>query len=398
MLIDNFFVVLRGITKKKMRTFLTILGITIGITSVTIIMTIISTGEKIIKNQLDSIGMDSTNIVTTESKTGVYGSLNQGNISIIKNSYGVDDCMPILAQYSRAKIASNVCDCLLWGIGENADDLVNLKTIYGRAFNKDDIDKTTNKCIVDEEFSKKYYNRTNIVGKKIKILLNGKLLNFDVIGVVKSQSSTLNAISGGFMPHFLYIPYTSYMKYYNLNEYDQVVLKIDESFDVEKISNGVIKALESSYGVKGTYGIFNVKKTKGSLEEIMNIISLILIIIASISLIVSSLMIIITMVTSVSERTKEIGVKKAIGATKLNIVTEFLMQSIIITFLGVISGIILGIIICYIASMIFNISIVININYIILCLIFSLISGIIFGVVPAIKASNLDPINALRYE
>ena len=76
MLIDNLLVALRGITKKKTRTFLTVLGISIGITAVTIIITIISTGEKIVKNQLDSIGMDSTNIITTESKTGIYGSLN----------------------------------------------------------------------------------------------------------------------------------------------------------------------------------------------------------------------------------------------------------------------------------------------------------------------------------
>ena len=384
---DLFITGLKCAFRNKIRTILTITGITVGVASVVLVSTIGNVGTSAINQEMTGMGMDSLVISASE--------LNEECLNVVNNIENVSKAMPLINKITYTTICGKKYDSMVWGVNENANKVIDLEVKCGRLINRGDISNKQMVCVIDEALAIKSFGRENIVGKHINVIINGTEQEFEVIGVVKNGVNILQNMLGGFIPDFIYIPYTVMQEETNSYTFDNITVRLDQP---DK-SNETAKMIEKKLlAVTETINVENLLKQKDKMNNIMNIASAALSVVAGISMIVSGISIMTVMLVAVSERTREIGIKKSIGATTLNIMSEFLVESVIITFLGGISGIIFGTLLSLILSVITNVKFVFNIKLSLLMLIISIAVGIIFGVYPAKKAAQLNPADALRQE
>ncbi len=381
--------------RNKLRTFLTIGGIFIGVLSVVIISTIGEMGTDTIDRQLISMGMDS--VIISGEKNNENG-LSDYDLNAVKSVSGVSNAMPLMYLMSDTKILDNKNECMLWGVNEDADNVIELEAIYGRLINKGDISAQAKVCVIDEQVALDNYQRSNIVGKKIQLRINDKFEEFTVVGVVKNGVNVLQNMLGGIIPNFVYIPHSTMKSMSSQQYYDEIAVKLKEGNNLTNISDDLNRAITTTRISNANLRIENLLKQRQQLNDILGIVTAILSAIAGISLVVSGLSIMTVMLVSVNERTREIGIKKSIGASNKDILSEFLIESVLITLIGGLLGSIGGITISLVGCGIFKL--VPSINYISIfgILLISVLIGLVFGVYPAYRASRLKPVEALRYE
>lgn len=384
-----------GLFRNKLRSFLTIGGIAIGVISVMVISSIGQIGQSTIDSQLNNMGMDS--LVVSADKNNISG-LNIHDLAIIKEIKSVENAMPLMNFYTQSKIRDNSSPCMLWGVNEDADSIIELIPIHGRLLNKGDIVSGDNVCIVDEQIALKNYKRSNIVGKSIEVSVGGQLEKFEVVGVVKNGVNLLQNMLGEIIPEFVYIPYTTLQKASSQYFFDQIAVKVSVNANSEEATEQIKQIVTTERTVPTKLSVDNLLKQKSQLNNIMEVITMVLSAIAGISLVVSGLSIMTVMLVSVNERTREIGIKKSIGATNGNILMEFLLEAVLITLVGGIIGSIAGVGISVIGCLILGLAIQINFGLIFGIIGFTVAIGLLFGVYPALSAARLRPVDALRRE
>lgn len=381
--------------RKKGRTVLTILGITIGVASVILIGNISQCGSNALTNELDSLGLNGLSI---SCQTGSSVTLKDTDLNLVKKCDGVDQATPLLMQSTTVSARETETKALVWGIDTTASQIVSIQILYGRMFTSKDISTNANVCLVDESFSRNAYMRSNIIGKHVSVQCGGALEDFEVIGVIKTGSGLLQNMLGNYIPTFVYVPYTTMQTASGRSSFDQIAVKIDPSSDLDSTGKAIVATLNQNNGTTDTFVSNNLAEQKDGLDNILNIVTLILSAVGAISLLVASLSIMTVMLVSVSERTREIGIKKAIGAKRKDIMLEFMLEAIFISIFGCAVGIVLGYGISYAGASLFGITLGTRWDIFVLSIIFSLSTGTIFGVYPAIKASALKPVDALRME
>lgn len=386
---------LSDLFRNKLRSFLTIGGIAIGVLSVVVISSIGEIGKNTIDSQLNSMGMDS--VIISGDKNNITG-LSSTDLESVKAVSSVKNAMPLLYLMSQANILDNTQDCMLWGVNEDADNVIELIPIYGRLINKGDVSSNAKVCIVDEKIAQDNYKRSNIVGKTISVSIDGRFEEFEVIGVVQTGVNALQSMLGGIIPSFVYIPFTTMQDEAVQSYYDEIAVKLKPNTELNDITETLNRAILSGRTIASELSIENLLKQKEQLNNIMSVITIVLSAIAGISLVVSGLSIMTVMLVSVNERTREIGIKKSIGATNMDIMMEFLIEAMLITLLGGILGSVLGISISFFGCIIFGLNPAINFQMIGGIVLLSSVIGLIFGVYPANRASKLKPVDALRYE
>lgn len=386
---------LADLFRNKLRSFLTIGGIFIGVLSVVIISTIGGIGTNEINKQLVSMGMDG--VIITGEKSNDTG-LSDRDLDIIKDVSTVSNAMPLMYLMSSTDILEQQNECMLWGVNEDANNVIELEAIYGRLINKGDVISNAKVCIVDEQIAIDNYKRANIVGKTIPLNINGVFEDFKVVGVVKNGVNVLQNMLGGIIPNFVYIPYTTMTEMSSQTYYDEIAVKLNDNNNITKITDDLNHAILTGRTAQTELKIENLLKQKQQLNDILGIVTAVLSAIAGISLIVSGLSIMTVMLVSVNERTREIGIKKSIGASNKDILIEFLIESVLITLVGGLLGSFGGIIVCLIGCAVFSLTPAINYLLIFGILALSVLIGLIFGVYPAYRASKLRPVEALRYE
>lgn len=381
---------LKCLFENKLRFSLTVLSISVGVISVLIVNSVSNYGVTAVSSELDSLGMNGL-IVTSESSNA---KLTDEEVSKISKLDGVEEVAPVTINTSKVYGNAEMEDTstMIWGIDDRASNVVSFELLYGRLINKGDIKSNSKVCILDQSLAVELYGKENIVGKTVKLLCNSTVEDFDVVGVVKTGKGIMQSLMGNYFPAFLYVPYTSFE---NSPNYNQFFLKINDSKSSEEITALVEAELNGRKGSEN-YAVTDLATQKGSLDSMLNIVTLILTVIGAISLFVSGISIMNIMLISVNERTKEIGIKKSIGATNKDIMLDFLTESIIIAVIGTVLGIIFSITIVKIAAIVFDLDIYIQITTIIYTVCISVVLGIVFGIFPAYKASKFKPVEALR--
>ncbi|MBE6830693.1 ABC transporter permease [Clostridium sp. KNHs216] len=387
----------QNLGRKRVRTVLTILGIAIGVASVVIIGNISQCGTNALSNELESLGLSGLTI-SSSSDTAAPVSLNEDDLSIIKRCEEVEQAAPVMVESTDISARKLSSKALVWGIDTNASQIISINLLYGRLFNSEDISTGSNVCLVDEAFSKSTYMRSNIIGKTVSIMSGGVEENYKVIGIIKTGSGLLQNIIGNYIPTFVYVPYTTIQATSGRNDFDQIVVKVKSGGNVESIGKTIVDTLNRDNGTADAFVSNNLAKQKDSLTNMLGIITLILSAVGSVSLLVASLSIMTVMLVSVNERTREIGIKKAIGAKQSSIMLEFMFEAVLISLIGCVCGIAAGYVISFAGAEYFGVELSTRADIMMIAVEFSLASGTVFGVYPAYKASRLKPVDALRQE
>ncbi len=408
----------KGIWAHRMRSFLTMLGIIVGVAAViAVVSTITGTNEQI-KNNL--IG-DGTNTVTiqlyqngwaadfsySETPEGVPELTEKVRDDILKVDHVVNASLVHKREYvdNLYYLNNMVSGGRMYGIDENYFETAGYHVVLGRGFSKTEMEGQSKTVIIDDTLRGSIFGGENPLGKNIDI--NGE--PFVVIGIVDKKSEfepTINSVDDYYMYHdyssgALYIPDNIWPLVFRYDEPMQVVVKADSTDNMTEVGNKCKDILNGTLTTTSSdikYESTDLADAASQLQQLSSSANILLIGIASISLLVGGIGVMNIMLVSVTERTREIGIKKALGARKRRILRQFLMEAVILSGIGGILGVVAGIILSKIISLVALIPTAINPYAIIIAVAFSMVIGVVFGMVPSVKASKLNPIEALRYE
>lgn len=401
-IIENFKMALDSILANKMRSFLTMLGIIIGISSVIAIVSLGQGGQKTITSEFEKIGSSSVTISVKGTNASASDYITQEDVKQIKERLPVIKyATPVLQKQGNIASEKKSKRAVLIGGSEDLKNLQNLEMIYGRFFNGSENLEGKAVVIIDQIAAKSLFGYEDVVGETVNVGPKTSPKKATIIGIAKSQFDTFGMGNDENMPVMTYTP-TGFVEQLFPNDalIDRVMITSDDKEKIEAAGKTTIKLLENRHGNRGRdiYKAENVLKQLDQINKVLGIFTAFIGAVAAISLIVGGIGVMNIMLVSVTERTREIGIRKAIGATTKTILLQFLTESVIITLIGGIIGMILGILAAYGLGAFANITPVVSPMVIVGTVIFSSIVGIFFGIYPAKKAADLDPIEALRYE
>ncbi len=383
--------ILINIFRAKVRSLLTMAGIAVGVFSVTLISTIGAVGTEQVSSTLITMGVDT--LLVQAASNSVSVTLTDEDVSEVRKIDGVTDVMPLMASITEAKMINRRVDCYVWGVDKSADKLISLQAKHGRLITNSDSAALSKVCVIDEQFAEEVYGRSNVVGKKLRMFLGGKYHEFTIIGIAQSGLSSLQGMLSNIMPGFMYIPITTMQHLCGRTTYDKIAVKVSgDDFSPKTVTD----ALDLKNGHVDGYMCNNLLSQKSQLDDIMSIVTTTLSMTAGISLVVSGISVMTAMMMSVSERTREIGVKKAIGARKRDILGEFLAESVLLTLLGSAAGIVAGLSVSFAGCVILGVPFSVNVASLVISAVFTALLGAVFGAYPAAKAAKLNPADALR--
>ncbi len=403
-IIESFKQALSSLRANKLRSVLTMIGIIMGVFSVITIVAIGNATQSYVDSEFAKIG---ANILIVSYKTDSLSTNDMLASEDLKAiSKGVKEIKNIGTNISRSgtiRLDNKTRNASINGISSQYKDIVPVDMAQGRMINEIDNSTRSNVVVIDEEFAKANFGKENPIGQKLKVTLgSGSTLRLRVVGVTKTEETPFGGmIDNENRPVSLTIPMTTLQSYYpDSDQFNYIYISVDEKDKtaLKKIADDVIKTLENKHGNKDKYTIQFYSDFQDGLNTVLNVISSVLLVIAVITLIVGGIGIVNILLVSVTERIREIGVRKALGARKRDIVIQFITESIILTGISGVIGIILGILGGFIISSLVKIPPVLNIQVIVLAFLGSIALGLLFGVYPAKRAADLDPIESLRYE
>ena len=399
----------KSIVSNKGRTFLTMLGIIIGISSV-IMITGLGSG---VKNALGGSLGDLFRGQTYIEKAGEE-CITIDDINYIKQAVpGLKMCTPEEYMVGSANSVKGDFNVMYYMVNETYEYYAVEGMLHGRYFTEDEVQRADNVAVIDEIGAKAYYGSTDVVGQTILVDFGyGDLLEYRIVGVRKAKESAIQTtyIIGNTLPNIkLEVPYSHYSKAtgetWMIDNLYYMLVSTEEK-DATNTLNRIVKILESRHDIRGEKA-FTIDSFDSYMEKIDKVIGYITIFIgfvSAISLLVGGIGVMNIMLVSVTERTCEIGIRKALGARTGSIMTQFLAEAAMITFVGGIVGVLLGYggaeLLCFIASKITKMPVHVSINVFITlgAALFSAAVGLFFGIFPARKAATLSPIEALRQE
>lgn len=402
---------LTGLRTNKTRSSLTILGIVIGVTAIIMVVSLGEGAQNLILGQIQGIGARTIGIVPgripkgpTDMLATLSASLKQRDLDLLSRKENVphqDGIMPVVFGGETASYEGQTYRPTIFGGTEMMAEIYDAYPEFGRNMSEDDVRGSADVVILGSKVASELSPNQSLLGERIKI----KGRNFMVIGILpkKGGSSLLN------FDEVAMLPYTTAQNYiFGIKHYNRIVVRADTEANVNTTVEDIKATLRTAHNItdpdKDDFGVETQADAMKTVGTILNTLTLFLALVAAISLVVGGIGIMNIMLVSVTERTREIGLRKAIGATKKNILIQFLLEAIILTGIGGGVGIMLG------AGLSFAISLIISkvfglawtftfpFGAAILGIAVSTIVGLIFGIYPARKAAAKSPIEALRYE
>lgn len=381
----------RSLWRKRLRTLLTAAGIVIGVALVTIVTLIGDAGKRTVSGELENMGLGGLSVTASGRAT-----LQENSLQALRGMGTVQSAVPLMLYGTATSTADGTAQSLmLCGIDSGEVQAIGLTRLHGRMLSTGDVAVASQVCVVDTAVAQAFYGCDNIVGRTLSIPVAGATERFTVVGVTKAGSMLFQNVAQ-MIPGMVYIPYTTLQELTGRTDFDQLAVRLDEYADPSAEAARIERALAQVNGQAG-YKAEDLSAQKDKLAGIMDIVTWILTAISAISLLVSGLSIMTIMMVSVGERTREIGVKKALGATNGRIRREFLAEALLLSLGGGLLGVIVGAVIGYGGLAFFGVSLPLN-GSLWWLIVFAAAVGVVFGVYPAHKAARLDPVEALRCE
>lgn len=384
--------------RKKFQTVLIVTSIAIGICAVTVIGSVGKIGQREIEKEINSVGIGSF-LINIETKINPDVLITDNDLEILKNIDGVTATAPIIMEYTQTTMCGLIGTSAAWGINSGEVQFVPLKLRYGRFFTPEDIEYEKMICILDQNMALTYFKRENVVGKTLEITFLDKRYELEIVGVVESGGNVIQSALESYVPAFLYLPYTTMQTLTGKSGYSRVAVEVAPGYNVETVAGKVVQKLSHLSGkMEEIYKTQNINEQKEQLNTIMELVTLILSGVAGISIVVSALGIAVIMMVTVSERTREIGIKKAIGAKNGEIMLEFLFEAFLLSLTGTVFGFVLGSAVVWVCCLVFGTVFSINVKLTLVAALVTIFMGIVCGAYPASIAAQMSPVDALRYE
>lgn len=381
-----------SIRANKMRSFLTMLGIIIGVAAVIILVSIMDgiTGE--VSNAFESFGMNNITVMITPRGGTRFVEPDDLYELVDKNPELYAYCSPKVTTTANIKSpeSSESKNASITGVDETYDDIDDLATTQGRFLQYVDIDKMLKVCVIGTYYEREYYGSGKALDKTIKI--NGE--PYTIVGVLEEKADS----SEGSTDQCIYIPYTNASKMSWNSNISNYVVAMNDANDMDRAKAVLERKLTEILGNSNYYNLIATQEILDEMNKLMDTLKGALVLIAGISLLVGGIGIMNIMLVSVTERTKEIGIRKSLGARKRHIMQQFVIEAGTVSGIGGVVGIIVGAILAFVVGKFLNITVLPSVSAIVLAFSVSVGIGIIFGFLPAKNAANLNPIDALRFE
>lgn len=400
---ESFLMAWASLIANKLRSLLTMLGIIIGVAAVIALVSIGNGVKQDIENSISSLGSNLLVVLPGAPRTpgarssqGSMKSLKISDYEAIAKLEGVKAASPMtngsyVVIYQNKNWTTSVA-----GVNSNFQDVNNWTMTSGRFFSDKNVQNRERVAVVGQTVVKNLFADEDPVGKEIRV----KNIPFRVIGVLKSKG---NGTMGNDQDDTVLIPYTTSMERVEGIDYlRRVYVVAKDDGGIDRLQADIENLLRVRHNIKDTnlddFNIQNMKSIMETVAQTTGTFTLFLGAVAAISLVVGGIGIMNIMLVSVTERTREIGVRKALGATYSVIVTQFLIEAVVISLIGGFIGIAFGIGASKVIGMVSGMSTVVSVPTIIMSFAFSMAIGLIFGIYPARKAAKLNPIDALHYE
>lgn len=402
----------RTLTASKLRFFLTVLGVVIGVASVILVMAIGASAQKLVLSQIENVGSNLVAILPGASEEKgppasalgiVTTSLTYDDLKALRERRNVphlDAVSGYVTGTGTTEFQSTSLESSFQGVSPDLIQIENIRIASGRFFFPEEEMDLSRVMVLGATQAKELFANRNPIGETVTL----KKIPFKVIGVLEERGS-----SGFSNPDvLLYVPLGTAQKLLlGINYLNSARAKIDDAINIERSVADMNILLRKRHDMKDNEeSDFSVRSTAAALDiltTITDVLKYFLLAIASISLLVGGVGIMNSMLISVSQRVREVGLRKAVGAQKIHIIAQFLIEASFITIAGGIIGILFGVLVAYLVSLIlisleYDWQFLVPLSSLLIGFSVSFIIGIVFGLYPAIKASRISPMEALRYE
>ena len=393
---ENMKMALSSLFAHKMRSILTMIGIIIGVGSVITVVAIGQGGEAMLKSQIvgasntiDLFYMPSEEEMQANPNIMNEPAFTQDDIRALEGIPEVTKVVATSMDFGNVRYREDLLEATITGINAAYMDVNGLKITSGRNLLDTDFLGGRRVAVVSSNFQEELFDGENPIGQVIFI----RSQPVEVIGVLDETTGLFS-----FGANEVYLPWNTWRTIFASNELSQVTLQAENTEDLQVAGEKAADLLNRMHNTDEAYQVLNMEEIAAGIGQITNIMTIIISSIAGISLLVGGIGVMNIMLVSVTERTREIGVRMALGATRGQILFQFLIESVTLTLIGGGIGILFGWGAATIVSSFAGWPALISWPVIAGGVLFSMIIGVVFGILPANKASRLDPIEALRYE
>ncbi|TAN57312.1 FtsX-like permease family protein [Patescibacteria group bacterium] len=401
---ENIKLAFISIWSNKVRALLTMLGVIIGVFAVVELLAIGEGVKSFVTKEIEGLGSNLIAILPGKMESGQFNpssgigvsTLTNDDVRVLKEDVSsIEAVSPMMLISSPIKYGDKSApSALVLGATPDIFKVRDTKLDSGRVFEQKDEDEKERVIVLGYPIAQSIFGDENAIGKKV--IIRGE--EIEVIGVLEKPKQSASPFGGQSFDDAVYLPFSAGIELTNTEQVFRIVAKIKSDTDVKEAKEEIKKVILKNHKDSEDFTVFTQEDMVDLVGTILDVMRALLGALGAISLLVGGIGIMNIMLVSVTERTREIGIRKAIGASQLDILIQFLIESLILSLLGGGVGLGLSFGAAYIVKTKADFEPVITPEFIILAIAFSVLIGVIFGVAPAIRAARLDPIKALKYE